>query len=147
MDMDQIVTETAAKAPEPAEIDRIVKLSKHEEIILNQRVSIFLVAEAIMLLFTGNMIAISEDFKLLAVSAGLAITFCWILTGVRQSLDLSYAKKAMVEVYPDIEVIFKGIPGWLKRATLFLLVYFLPLVFVALWTSFLFISPVSGGAS
>lgn len=129
---------------EDPDIDRFIELAKHEEQILNSRINIFLVAESIMLVFAVEASARSEQLKTAAVAAGLALTFCWFLTSVRQEIDLFCCGKAMRARWPAFAIAYKGVPNWLKSFALVLLVYALPAIFLALWIGVYTLLPAPG---
>ncbi len=123
----------------PEDATRLLTLATHEEKILNDRTSIFLVVESLLLVF---VVRLPEEQTLLldlVVISGLMITLAWVLTGLRQSMDLACATKAMREAWPLIQEVYAPVPQTLKNTLLLLMIYVLPALFAVIWIAVAFV--------
>ncbi|MBL4618258.1 MAG: hypothetical protein JKY46_11235 [Robiginitomaculum sp.] len=76
------------------EIERMWQLALHEEGVLNQRSGLFLVANAMLLIFTVEAsIQFSEWVMLIAACSGISMSIIWVIINERQVDEMKRAAR------------------------------------------------------
>lgn len=123
-----------AVAASESAVQRVLTLALHEENILNDRVNIFLLSQSLLLALVAQISAKKAALVSPVCILGLGVTLTWLLTAIRQWLDLRAAVAALREAWPQIIGIYAKVPRWLKLAGIFFMAVGLPVLFGVLWT-------------
>ena len=108
----------------------------HEERVLNERAGLFLVAEAMMLVFYATLGVKTSSVALqLFAAIGFVMSLLWITLNMRQHDDLLCATdnlKRVSSFYRDY-IADREVAGWFRKWDRPVLVYALPLLVAVVW--------------
>jgi hypothetical protein len=114
-------------------------LALHEERVLNERSGLFLVAQAMLLVFYATIHArVSVELLMVFAGVGLLISILWSILGKRQSVDLAAAKQALKDASPFYKRYLEGRQqGSFRNWDSPVLVYGLPFLVAIVWLALL----------
>ena len=131
-----VATPAAANGdcPDPGDTDRLLTLALHEEKMLSDRINIFLIVESLLLsVYFGSGTRMDTVLEVIILVLGVLVAVLWLLSNVRQSDDLRCAAARLRQAWAELAIIDRGVEKSLKKSSLILTVYGLPLMFGVIW--------------
>jgi len=127
-------------AYDPSEQDRLWAHRLHEDMILYERHSFFLVAESLLLVAFAQLLVDKEEFAAVVLGgAGLVLTATWLYSNRRQRAVISNVQRQAVRYLPE----FRNTVGDKPKARIgseWVLAVFVPMLISAIWLLLLVIA-------